>query len=69
MKLAFFSHALEGFGLTLDPVLAIVAFRRQQPDHLIGSRGGRTRHVASGEIDRVTHDKFVLHTLLHHAKR
>src|ERR1700761_6366898 len=67
-ELAFLRHAFESFGRAFDPVLAVIAFGRKQPDHLIGAGGGRTGHVAGGEIDGLSNGEFVLQRHLHHAR-
>src|SRR5664279_4605421 len=68
VELTFLGHPLESLGRVLDPVLAVVAVRRQQPDHLIGAAGGRTGDIAGSEIDGLSNGKFVLQRPLHHAR-
>src|SRR3974390_827537 len=68
VELAFLGHTLEGFGRTLDPVLAVVAIGRKQTDHLVGTAGGRTRDIAGSEIDSLTNVVFVLQRPLHYAR-
>src|ERR1700753_1789426 len=67
-ELAFLRDPLESLGRAFDAILAVVAFGREQPDHLIGAAGGRTRHVAGREIDRPPTVEFVLQRPLHHAR-
>src|SRR6201996_725706 len=67
-ELAFLCHPLEGLGRALDAILAVVAFGREQPDHLIGATGSRARHVAGSEIDSLSNGEFVLQRPLHHAR-
>src|SRR5262245_50171933 len=64
-ELAFLGHPLEGFARALDAILAIVAFGRQQTDHLVGAAGGRTRHIACSEIDSRSNRVLVLQRPLH----
>src|SRR5436309_1254849 len=64
-ELAFLGHPLESFARALDPILAIVAFGRQQTDHLIGAACGRTRHIACSEIDTRSNSVLVLQRPLH----
>src|SRR5674476_1656638 len=40
VELAFLGDAFEGLAGTLDPVLVVVAFRRQQLEHRIAAGGG-----------------------------
>src|SRR5258705_10886357 len=68
IELAFLGHPLERFGRALDPVLTVVAIGRQQPDHLIGAAGSRTRDIAGSKIDGLTHAKLVLQRPLHHSE-
>ena len=62
-ELAFLGNPLEGFGGALDPILEIVAIRRQKADHLIGSAGGGPGYVACGEIDSLSNAVLVLQRL------
>src|SRR5215468_46605 len=64
-ELAFLGHPLESFARTLDAILAIIAFGRQQTNHLIGAAGGRTRHIACSEIDTRSNSVLVLQRPLH----
>src|ERR1700723_2841520 len=68
VELTFLGYPFESFGRTLDPVLAIVAIGRQQPDHLVGAAGGRSGDIAGSEIDGLSNSKFVLQRPLHHAR-
>src|ERR1700760_749225 len=67
-ELAFLRYPLESLGRAFDAILAVVAFGRKQPDHLIGAGGGRTGHVAGREIDSLSNGEFVLQRPLHHAR-
>src|SRR4030088_982259 len=64
-QLTFLGHPFEGLGRTFDPVLAVIAVGREQPDHLIGAAGGRTRHIAGGKIDSLSNVESVLQHPLH----
>ena len=68
VELTFLGYPFESLGRALDPVLAIVAVSRQQPDHLIGAAGGRTGDIAGCEIDGLSNGKLVLQRPLHHAR-
>src|ERR1700682_166077 len=68
VELTFLGHTLESLGRAFDPVLTVIAVGRQQPDHLIGAAGGRTRDIAGSKIDGLSNGEFVLQRLLHHAK-
>src|SRR6202162_3102455 len=60
VELAFFGHPLESLDRAFDPILAVVAVGRKQPDHLIGAAGGRTGDIAGSEIDGLSNGEFVL---------
>jgi hypothetical protein len=64
VELAFLGHPLERLGRALDSVLAVIAFRWKQPEHLIGAAGGRSCDVAGSKVDGLTDSKFVLQRLL-----
>src|SRR5215470_12455899 len=64
-ELAFLGNTLERFARTLDTILAVVPFGRQQADHLVGAGGSRTRHVARSEIDSRSNRELVLQRPLH----
>src|SRR5262245_38376525 len=64
-ELAFLCDPLERFARTLDAILAVVPFGRQQADHLVGAGGSRTRHVARSEIDSRSNRELVLQRPLH----
>src|SRR5262249_41690272 len=64
-ELAFLGNPFEGFARALDAILAIVAFGRQQTDHLVSTGGGRTRHVACSKIDTRSNRELVLQRPLH----
>jgi hypothetical protein len=68
IELTFLGHPLKSFGRAFDPVLAIVAIGRKQPDNLIGAAGGRTRDIAGRKIDGLSNVVFVLQRPLHHAR-
>src|SRR6266480_7995840 len=68
VELTFLGHPFESLGRVLDPILAIIAVGRKQPDHFIGAAGGRTRDVARSKIDSLSDGKFVLQRPLHHAR-
>src|SRR3979490_558088 len=68
VELTFLGHPFESLGRTLDPILAVVAVGREQPDHLIGAASGRTRNIAGSKIDSLSNGEFVLKRPLHHAK-
>src|ERR1700688_3665717 len=68
VELTFLGHPFERLGRALDPILAVVAVGRKQPDHLIGAAGGRTGDIAGGEIDGLPNGIFVLQRPLHHTK-
>src|SRR5229473_3630085 len=68
VELTFLGHPFESLGRTLDPILAVIAVGRKQPDHLIGAAGGRTGNIAGSEIDSLSNGEFVLQRPLHHAK-
>src|SRR5262249_44297500 len=67
-ELAFLCDPLKSLAGALDPVLTIVALRREQADHLVGTTCGRTRDVARSKIDRRPNRKLVLQRPLHHTK-
>ena len=60
VELTFLGHPLERLGRAFDPVLAVIAVGRKQPDHLIGAAGGRTRDIARSEIDGLSNGIFML---------
>src|SRR5215813_2830452 len=64
-ELTFLGDALERFRRAFDPILAIVAFSRQLPDHLIRTAGGRTRDVARRKVHGRSNREFVLQRPLH----
>src|SRR5262249_52036186 len=64
-ELTFLGDALERFRRALDPILAVVAFSRQLPDHLIRTAGGRTRDVARRKVHGRSNREFVLQRPLH----
>ena len=68
VELTFLGHPFEGLGRVFDTILTVVAVGREQPDHLIGSAGGRTRDIAGSKIDSLSNGEFVLQRPLHHAK-
>src|SRR5882757_6593545 len=68
VELTFLGHPFESLGRVFDPILAVIAIGRKQPDHLIGSAGGRTRDIAGSKIDSLSNGEFVLQRPLHHAK-
>src|SRR6202140_4146309 len=68
VELTFLGHPFESLGRILDPILAVVAVGREQPDHLIGATGSRTRDIAGSKIDGLSNGEFVLQRSLHHAK-
>src|ERR1700687_4240251 len=67
VELTFLGYPFESLGRVLDPILAVIAVGRKQPDHLIGAAGGRTRDIARSKIDSLSNGEFVLQRLLHHA--
>src|SRR5665213_2217502 len=54
VELTFLGHALEGFAGTLDPVLVVVAFRRQQLHDGIAADGGGAAEGRRSEINRLS---------------
>src|ERR1700721_2396425 len=68
VELTFLGHPFESFSRVLDPVLAVVAISRKQPDHLISAAGGRPCDIAGRKIDSLSNVVFVLQRHLHHAK-
>src|SRR3981081_4764272 len=60
VELTFLGHPFESLGRVFDPILAVIAIGRKQPDHLIGAAGGRTRDIASSKIDSLSNGVFVL---------
>ena len=68
VELTFLGHPFEGLGRVFDTILAVVAVGREQPDHLIGAAGGRTRDIAGSKIDSLSNGEFVLQRPLHHAR-
>src|ERR1700688_100054 len=55
VELTFLGHALEGLAGTLDPVLVVIAFRRQQLYHGVATGGGGTAECRRGEVNRLAH--------------
>src|ERR1700676_2963874 len=68
VELTFLGDPFESLGRAFDPILAVIAIGRQQPDHLIGAAGGRTGDIAGSEIDGLSNGEFVLQRPLHHTK-
>jgi len=68
-ELAFLGYPFEGLGRALDPVLAVIAVGREQPNHLIGAAGGRTRDIAGSKINGLSNGEFVLQRLLPSRKK
>jgi hypothetical protein len=64
-ELTFLCDAFESLGRILDPILKVVAISGKLPDHLVSAARSRARHVARGEKDRFSNDKFMLQRLLH----
>src|SRR3982074_1985396 len=60
VELTFLGHPFESLGRVFDPILAVIAIGRKQPDHLIGAAGGRTRDIAGSKIDSLSNGVFVL---------
>src|SRR5882724_9079306 len=60
VELTFLGHPFESLGRIFDPILAVIAIGRKQPDHLIGAGGGRTRDIAGSEIDGLSNGIFML---------
>jgi hypothetical protein len=50
IELIFPGHPFESLGRALDPVLAVIAIGRKQPDHIISAAGGRTRDIAGSKM-------------------
>ena len=69
VELTFLGHPLESLGRALDPVLAVIAVGREQPDHLIGAAGGRTCDIAGSKINGLSNGEFVLQRLLPSRKK
>ena len=67
-ELTFLGNAFERLDRAFDPVLAVIAVGRKQPDHLIGAARGRTCDIAGRKIDSLTNVVFMLQRPLHHAK-
>src|SRR5260370_34266792 len=67
VELAFLGHPFESLGRALDPVLAVVAVGRKQPDHLIGAARGRTRDMACSKTHALANGAFVVRRPLHPA--
>jgi hypothetical protein len=59
VELTFLGYPFESFGRVLDPILAVVAVGRKQPEHLVGAAGGRTRDIAGSKIDGLSNGEFV----------
>src|SRR4030081_3102959 len=68
VELTFLGHPFESLGRAFDPILAVVAVGREQPDHHIGAARGRTRNIGGSKIDSLSNGEFVLQRPLHHAK-
>ena len=68
-ELAFLGYALKRLRGTLDPVLTIVSIGWEQPDHLIGAAGSRTRDIAGSKINGLSNGEFVLQRLLPSRKK
>src|SRR5712692_5581432 len=68
VELTFLGHSFESLGRAFDPILAVVAVGRKQPDDLIGAGGGRSRNVAGSKVDSLSNGIFVLQRPLHHAR-
>jgi len=58
-QLAFPCNPFKGFRRAFDPILAVVVFRWELTDDLVGAAGSRTRDVARGEIDGRANGKLV----------
>jgi hypothetical protein len=67
VELTFLGHPFESLDRALDPILAVIAIGRKEPDHLIGAAGGRTGNIAGSKMDGLPDGKFVLQRPLHHA--
>src|ERR1022692_5257277 len=63
VELAFLGDAFEGLAGTLDPVLVVVAFRRQQLEHRIAAGGGGAAKRRRGEVNRLADLVLVRHDL------
>src|SRR5258708_2335414 len=68
VELTFLGYPFKSLSRAFDPILAVIAIGRKQPDHLIGSARGRTRDIAGSKIDSLSNGEFVLQRPLHHAK-
>jgi hypothetical protein len=66
-ELTFLGDPFEGLGRALDPVLAVVAFRRQQADDFVRAAGSRARNVAGREQYARSNGEFVLQHPLHYS--
>src|SRR5437879_13583484 len=60
VELTFLGHPFESLGRAFDPILAVIAIGRKQPDHLIGAAGGRTRDIAGSKMDSISYGGWVL---------
>jgi hypothetical protein len=60
LQLTLLGNSFERLTIALDPILAVVAVGREQPDHLIGALGGRTSNIAGSEIDIFSNHELVL---------
>src|SRR6476619_1066206 len=58
-ELALFGHALKCFTGIFDPVLVVIAIRRQQPHHLVRPARARARDGARRKQDGLTDPKPV----------
>src|ERR1700687_5991835 len=65
VELTFLGHPLESLGRAFDPVLAVIAVGRKQPDHLIGAAGSWTRDIGGSNIDGLSNGEFVFQRPLH----
>jgi len=68
VELAFLGHPFESLRRAFDPILAVIAVGRKQPQHLIGPACGRPRDIARSEIYSLSNGEFMLQRPLHHAK-
>ncbi len=69
VELTFLGYPLESLGRAFDPVLAVIPVGREEPDHLIGAAGGRTRDIAGSKINGLSNGEFVLQRLLPSRKK
>jgi hypothetical protein len=69
VELTFLGYPFERLGRAFDPILAVIAIGRKQPEHLIGAARGRSGNITGSKIHGLSNGEFMLQRPLHHAKR